>query len=493
MTKPGERESRVLKMESGSTPKWLRDRPYEISVMALCLFAFLAQSWNLGLATFPYSDEGVSAQAGRLLFSGFLPYRDFVYVHLPVSPLLIGGGLELFGDMYWLRLIYLASNCAGGFLLFVFLRSLADRGDRHASVAALLTVILYFTYHRMVATDFRFIAIRQSSNLLFLVFLLGHMQGWKIATRASAVVGSFLFIPFGINVALYSVYRSALRGWTDYRSHVALLGGIGLVALAFMLLVPGAFEHTVELQRDRPSMDYMLRLNWTIDRSWKDLVFYAAGLSGLILGCARSERHIRWLCLTFFIILLLTVFLPRGFYPHYLVAAAIPFCLGQFLLFRSLLSRRILLPVIASIVLGHLYLSVPSLFREFTENRYPDYYELIEKLSRSPGPVLTFEPIYAVDSRQTIVPHRHQADMRILRVFGESLEERDLNELVSRSCTLLIEPFFARGFFPEATLQDWTQRYRTTYSNRWGTILETDHSFCWNQQPRGDSDTSPRS
>ena len=78
MTKPGERESRVLKMESGSTPKWLRDRPYEISVMALCLFAFLVQSWNLGLATFPYSDEGVSAQAGRLLFSGFLRYRDFV-------------------------------------------------------------------------------------------------------------------------------------------------------------------------------------------------------------------------------------------------------------------------------------------------------------------------------------------------------------------------------------------------------------------------------
>ena len=83
--------------------------------------------------------------------------------------------------------------------------------------------------------------------------------------------------------------------------------------------------------------------------------------------------------------------------------------------------------------------------------------------------------------------------MRILRVFGESLEERDLNELVSRSCTLLIEPFFARGFFPEATLQGWTQRYRTTYSNRWGTILETDHSFCQNSQPRGDSDASPRS
>ena len=145
-------------------------------VMFIVLFFFLLQVRYLHLATNSITDEGVYAQAGRMMWSGLMPHRDFPLWHMPLLPFLIGLGLKIFGSMYVLRVLFLLVNCLMAIPLFVTLKHLNKN-----TACAIFAILFYLTFHEMVHHDFRLLAIRQVSNAIFILyFYVGIVQRkWK--------------------------------------------------------------------------------------------------------------------------------------------------------------------------------------------------------------------------------------------------------------------------------------------------------------------------
>jgi len=452
-----------------------------IAVSAL----FVAQFWNLRLAAAPYTDEGVYAELGRLIFSGRVPNRDFFLAHMPLLPVAIGAGLKVFGSMYVLRVLYLFLNSIGVLLLFRFLVT-----TRKAPLAALVACLFFATYHEMVDHDFRFLAVRQLANLFLIGFLVNNVRRPKASTPVAVVLcclGTFTFLPFLVDAGF--IYAALAFSEPDRskrlalaRTYAAPLGVAALLVLLYFALVPGSFEQVVLFQRERPFMPYSVRLTWILQYSTNDLLFYGLGLVGLLLGGAFLERY-RAFSIAMFGTLVVSIAAGAGFYPHYLVAAAPALAWGVFcavtFAWERLAPRLVSAVFVAvAIVLSiHLGMVLPSLTREWASNSYPEFYQVIEAIRESGGPVLAFEPIYAVESGIPAVYHFNE-DMRSLGIMDKSLTPGQIRELEAQACTILIEPFSASRIIPTETLDAWRAKYTTRFSSWWGTVLATRHPGC---------------
>ena len=451
---------------------------------------FVAQLWNLRRAAAPYTDEGVYAEQGRLLFSGRVPHRDFFLVQMPLLPAAIGAGLKIFDSMYVLRVLYLFLNSIGVLLLFRYLVA-----TRKAPLAALAACLFFATYHEMVDHDFRFLAVRQLANLFLFGILLNSVRRPKASTTVAVVLcclGTFTFLPFLVDAGfIYAALvfsepnRSARLALA--RTYVAPLGAAALLVLVYFALVPGSFDQVVLFQRERPFMPYSERLTWILQYSTSDLLFYGLGLVGLLVGAAFMRGH-RAFSIAMFGTLVVSIAAGAGFYPHYLVAAAPALAWGVFCAVTfawERLAPRSVSPVfvVVAIVLSiHLGIVLPSLSREWASNSYPEFYQVVEAIRDSGGPVLAFEPIYAVESGIPAVYHFNE-DVRSLGIMGKSLAPGQIRELEAQACTILIEPFSASRVVPQATLDAWRAKYPTRVSNWWGTVLETRHADCAKRSP----------
>ncbi|MDV2995395.1 MAG: hypothetical protein N4J56_005049 [Chroococcidiopsis sp. SAG 2025] len=153
------------------------------SFFIACFFFYL-QARYLHLAAFPFTDEGVYAEAGRLMLEGLVPHKDFPLWHLPLLPLYSGIVLKLTGNMYWVRLLFLALNCFAVVPFYLTCKKLRDN-----SSAAILAILFYLTFHELMFQDFRFLAIRQmANNFLIFFFYLGVCQKqWKWKPIAQAL------------------------------------------------------------------------------------------------------------------------------------------------------------------------------------------------------------------------------------------------------------------------------------------------------------------
>jgi hypothetical protein len=157
------------------TPKIRQKIEFSLHFLVISCF-FYAQFLNLHNAEAAFTDEGVYAQAGSLIMDGLIPHRDFPLWHMPLLPWFIGITLKLTGEMYYVRTLFLFLNCLAVFPLYLTFREI-----RKNIYAALFAVLFYLTFHEMVHHDFRFVAIRQLANDLWIVFFyLGvvHKQ-WK--------------------------------------------------------------------------------------------------------------------------------------------------------------------------------------------------------------------------------------------------------------------------------------------------------------------------
>ncbi len=467
----------------------LRESHAWVILIAAVLLLFTAQLWNLRLAAAPYTDEGVYAELGRLIFSGYVPHRDFFLAHMPLLPSLIGAGLEAFQSMYVLRVIYLFLNCLGVLLLFRFLVT-----AWRVPMAALVACLFYATYHEMVHHDFRFLAVRELANLFLIGILLNSVRRTRASTPLDVVLcvmGVFTFLPFFVEATLiYAAFAlNAADGAARLRSIRAYAVPLVVSAssvLLYFALVPAAFEQVVLFQRERPFLPYSVRLSWIMEYSSHDLLFYGLGLAGLLLAVAVLAQH-RLLSLAMLGILILSVVAGAGFFPHYLVAAAPALAWGvssTVAFFWKLLTPR-LMPLLylggAALVSVHLVTVLPSLSREWSSNAHPGFYEVVQAIRASGGPVLAFEPIYAVESGVPTVYHFYQ-DVRSLDVMQKRLTLHQMRALEAQACTILIDPFSgSRAVLQREMLETWQAKYDTSLSNWWGAVLETRHPHC---QPR---------
>ena len=68
---------------------------------------------------------------------------------------------------------------------------------------------------------------------------------------------------------------------------------------------------------------------------------------------------------------------------------------------------------------------------------------VIDVLRRSPEPILSYEPIYALHAGRRLTFHRHVADMRSLVFVRPNVSEAEFARLLRESGTVLVEPRFA--------------------------------------------------
>ncbi|TSC60730.1 MAG: hypothetical protein Greene041662_103 [Candidatus Peregrinibacteria bacterium Greene0416_62] len=451
-------------------------------LLLLCAGIFLLQVLHLEKAAFPVTDEGSHAEVGRMIFEGMAPYRDFYYPHPPLLPLLIGGGLKIFGSMYPLRLLYLFFNVASAIPLFLILRRLT--GDRFGAV---IGVVMYLTYSEMIHHDFRFLALRQLSNVFVIAFgalgiLLKQNKYRSIAETVLASLTAFLLFPAVVNIALVSLVvisrgKSKQECMAQFR-HYAIVGSITLsVLLLFFALVPGSIDQTFLEHLGLSAMPRWGRIQWVIQSDPVDLFFYGITTTSLLLSAALLRGR-RWLSLCA-LSMIGAIFLPEEFWPHYFVTAAFAFAVGAALLptllQKLLRSRTTAIPwAITLLILAlHLQSTLPSLLAEWNGNRGGDYAQIVSQLEKFPEPVLTFmEPIYAIDAGKKLVQHKYRAT-RFTTTLHYEIPAEEYEKLGSLACTIFLTGW-DQSFVPTDVQEHWRKTYEVVNADPFIALTHSD-------------------
>jgi hypothetical protein len=451
---------------------------------AISLAFFFLQARYLHEAAIPATDEGVYAEAGRMMWSGLVPHTDFGFWHMPLLPLLIGLGLKVLPGIYAVRLVFLFGHCFAAVPLALFLRRMSP-----TVVAPIVAAFFYLSFHEMVHHDFRFIAIRQAANDLFILFIYFGSCGrkWQLSYAAQVVLASasaLLFLPSLPNFFLASMLLIWRRESGTLRHELvryAWIVGVAVgVALLYLLAMPHAFQQIVLDQMERPSESRLLRVPALLTEVLleKDIPF--CGMSVISLIVALSFRALRPLAIAMLGIILMALFLSSNFYPHYLSIAGPAFATGIFCLVvlvqraAETLGRWSVLGVAIPISLlctVHVSLVMHSLLGEWLLNRQPSYRVLVEAIANARGPVLTHLPIYAVDAGVPVVHEFSDAYMRP-PVWKARYTEEQLLAMENQASSILIEGWM-RGAVSESTIERWLAQYPHAAENEWGIVLYT--------------------
>ena len=458
-----------------------------VLAILLAVFFFYLQSRYLHLAAAPYTDEGVYAEAGRLILKGFTPHKDFPIWHMPLLPVFIGVTLKLTGNMYFVRLIFLFLNCIAIVPLY-----LAFKKIQNNTGAAFLAILFYITFHEMVYHDFRFLAIRQLANDLFICFFyLGvcHKQ-WKwtpVIQSFLSVVSVLLFLPtafnlFFLSLALILSEPTRAKQWKQLKQYILI--GIPAVLALFLYfgLIPESLDQAVFGQLNRPASSRLARLKNILHRD-KDIYFYLLSCIGLISAFLFHSK-LRIYALAMIGVVITSIFLSSNFYPHYLSGAGPAFAFGIFsvgvLIYEHhrWKSKGRLIAFAIYIILFSFHLSVvfPSLSHEWQNNRKLNYYDMVEALSQTPEPLLAMEPIFAVDADKTMVQtpieiYFHAPSPK------KSFSIEEYKNMTAMACTILLENQ-AKGFFPTYLQKQWHEKFEVIKKNNLGKILVTNHPHC---------------
>lgn len=423
---------------------------------------------------------------------GFVPHSDFPLFHMPLLPIMIGLGLEILQEMYYLRLIYVLVNCLSVVVLYITLKKIQNNTG-----AALLAILFYLTFHEMVHHDFRFIAIRQLANVFFICFFyLGIVQkNWKYTAILQTLLSVFsvlLFLPSSFNLLFVSL--AIIFSEVDSKIRYVLLKRyvyMGLITLAvlacYFILVPNSLNQTILEQVGRDSFSRFDRLKQIIYSQGyeRDRFFYGLSFFSLIIAFVLNKK-LRYFALAMIGIVLISLWLPSSFFFHYLSAAGPAFAFGIFALGILIFSLRKQLGVHGLIIVYSIYILFflvqvsivsNSLMGEWFGNKNEDYLETISVLSQTSEPLITVKPIFAVEAKKELLIELAPAYMRspIRRRFTD--HEYDI--FASRACTIFLD-WDAREQLPTEVIQRWSAKYPAIYKNRWGEILITNNQNCEN-------------
>jgi len=142
------------------------------------------------------------------------------------------------------------------------------------------------------------------------------------------------------------------------------------------------------------------------------------------VGCFLAPRKLRWVGTSFLIIFPVITFASRTFYPHYLVILGLPFALSAGFFLDYLIRHHVsTIPIVVSVISIIYYSSGSHMYYHLVQAKSPTFYSTIDRLSRAPEPVFTFEPIYALYAKKSITYHYYVADPRSFRVLGDYYPE----------------------------------------------------------------------
>lgn len=467
--------SRLIQWKSGLLP---------VTCLACAVFALQVRTlpWIANTST----DEGAHAEAGRMIFEGYMPYRDFYYSHPPLLPLFIGLGLQLSGGMFLPRLIYLFLNIFSVIPLFMILRRISG-----TYLGALVAIVFYLTWYQMVDHDFRFIETRQFANVFFIAFLYFAIvrpdRRWSSVYQTIFSIAS-VFTVFPIAADLLFVSLAIIFSAPSVEERRRLLRHfvtIGIICTGAVLLLWITLSHSLELTLlfhayVSVGSSRMDRIGYLVSNQ-PDTILYTLSIASLLWGALRIPR-MRAYCLAGLGMILL-ILVPREFFPHYFVTAGVAFAIGLATFAIAILqlfrSRSLLLAylVIAGMTTSHLTRTLPPLLASW-QSADVSYYASIQELAGLPGPMLTFmEQIWAIDAKKEIVQHYYRAGMRYFYAFGKPVPDDFFAHLSDRACTIVL-PGWDQAFVPSPILHSWLDRYRRLDISPHLLVLATDHPFC---------------
>ncbi len=449
-----------------------------VALSVLLIASFALQVRTLHVAAAPMTDEGVHVEAGRMILEGYVPYRDFSYLHPPVLPLFSALGMSLFDGMYGVRFVYLLLNTLSVAGFFAVIRRLT--GDRGV---ALLAAAFLVTYHEMIFHDWRFLATRQFSNVFFAAFLyLGVVRPrmrWSVVLQCvAAVLATLTIFPAFVNVALSSAALTVADGvkLRTLRRYAMIIAAC-VACSALLFVIPGAYDRLIGLHADVAGESRWDRFAWLFLSSGPNLPLYFFGMCGLVLG-GLSRPNLLPMCAAC-IGMVAVLLLPGEFLPHYVVLTAFPLALGIALFALTLgtllpsafrrWSAVLMLPVLCL----HLSLSLPSLLREWNEDPGV-FWRNVDLLRSLPEPVLTFqEPMYAIEAGKRVTHHYMRAGRQSFS--PPSLDE--LRSLADASCSITVTSVDS-GFLPDDIEIEWEGRYEQAGDADWKSVYRTHNEGC---------------
>lgn len=466
---------------------------YKLIPLSIALFFFFLQTRFLHLAAYPNTDEGVYAEAGRMIMRGFVPHSDFPLYHMPLLPIMIGLGLKILPGMYYLRLIYVLVNCLSVVPLYITLKKIQNNTG-----AVLLAILFYLTFYEMVRHDFRFLAIRQLANVFFICFFyLGIVQKhWKYTPILQTLLSVFsvlLFLPTSFNLLFVSL--AIIFSEEDSKVRNGLLKRyvyIGLTTLAvlacYFIIVPNSFNQTILEQVGRDSISRIYRLKLFIHSQFyeRDKFFYGLSFFSLMVTIVLNKK-LRYFALAMIGIMLISLWLPSTFYFHYLSAAGPAFAFGIFAFGTLIFGLRKQVGVPGLIIIYSTYILLflvqlsivsNSLMDEWLGNKKnEDYFETISVLSQTSEPLIASLPIFAVEAKKELLIELAPVYMRSL--IRRRFTDHEYDIFASRACTIFLDRH-ARAELPTEVIERWSAKYTVIYKSRWGKILKTNNQNCEN-------------
>ncbi len=394
-------------------------------------------------------DEGTYVYAGTLVARGSVPYRDFFLTHPPLSVMLLGGWIRLFGDdLMVVRLAYLTVILAGTVPLYLLVRTLA-----RSRAAGLFGVAIYMAGMLFLADMGRTVRLEPLMN----VFLIGAFACYLLrpdSPRARAAMGVLCalavlvklvaVIPLGLLVVGDLLWmrrgRRSLVLWTAAAAGAAV---VAVPALIFLLNIDGFVDAVVRLQLQRPGLPLQTRVFYLRQDFVRDPLIPVALVAAawyLLRGCDPRLRVVSLVSLGGTLAL---VFGFKTFFGYYLVQElpfmAIVVAVAAWAVLRRWAARWASPLLLAGAVTAALVL--PLLYGEWYYRTAHDHVSgparIVAELRGGDGYLYTMYPSFALQSGRQLYPWRYAADSLVPRITGR-LDDNDFIRVFSGSQALVL-------------------------------------------------------
>ena len=94
----------------------------------------------------------------------------------------------------------------------------------------------------------------------------------------------------------------------------------------------------------------------------------------------------------------------------------------------------------------------------------PNFFQDITVLEKSPEPLFTLQPTYALYAHKNLVMYYNTADIRVFFITGTNLSYEEYHTILNRSNTVLLEPL-ANYMLPEGIKKEILQKYYLKYTD----------------------------
>ncbi|HPZ08454.1 MAG TPA: glycosyltransferase family 39 protein [Candidatus Eremiobacteraeota bacterium] len=457
------------------------DKFHLFIALALYLIAITVQLWNLRYVSAPMTDEGDYLYASKLISEGYLPYKDFYVGHPPLGMFIISLFFYIFGiHLHPFRLIYTLLIESIIFPIFYLVKKRAN-----SVFPAVFASVLFITFVEFQQVDARFYAHRQSALFLaswgLLLYFnsekkIIHFLGGFLLSLGCSITFAYGFIYAPLIIGIFIAHRRENLFSTDKMFIAGLITGI--LPVLFIFFFPGAWECLVTYNSAYRPVGFPFK-----KKLYDFIVVFKASPWLFILGytCSILPYNKLSLSLSFanFIGLLLTVLLPKSFYPHYYAILGPTLSISSGLIVARLISnikikKLVKFVIIILILYCYFFQFRPYLSKIFFYQKNEAYYELISELQKYKGKtLLTIQPNYALDSGLDITFYRYVVAPRFLYAleYPHFLSLVKYDEMINKKADLILWEYRINFCADPKTKEYIIKNFIPVWGNDEGVIL----------------------